>query len=339
MGCSSSAVVAAPVQFEEKYSLGRELGHGQFGQVYEANMLKQQKAIDSARDVAVKVIHLLPPPCKQGEKFGSGSTMQAVGRMSRKVATELATWRHVGEHMHVVCLYEAFKGSTCAFFVMERCQCTVTYMLSDKPLNTVGRATSIMTQMLSGIAHVHSVGIVHQDVKPDNFLAGGPEGSIIKLCDFGLAAPLPQGDSSGNGKLGGTHGTPAFMSPEMLLGNGYDEKTDVWSFGSMCYFILFGCWAYCPKAHRVVEMKEAIRTGTLGPDYQCHGRCKTCVMEPFDVDRFKPFLKKALQRDPDVRPTAEAALVELREAYDCKDVDGTSFFSTTASTASPHRPF
>jgi len=216
---------------------------------------------------------------------------------------EVASWRHLGNHKHCVRLYETFLEVDRAYFVMERCQCPVSHMLKIKPLDTVARTVKIFSHMLMGIEHVHSVHLVHRDVKQDNFLAGGPRGEIIKLCDFGLTTPMPN-----TGKLDGTHGTPAFMSPEMLLAQGYDEKTDIWSLGAMTYMILFGCWAYAPKAQHASEMKEAIRKGSPGPTYKFWGQCQTCVMPQLAVSCFELWLRNALERDPTIRPTAAELL-------------------------------
>jgi len=327
MGCSLSAHVLSPVvppvvsaaKFEDKYSLGEQMAHGSFGEVYAGHRLQVAKSnffLSNVQYVAVKVIKLQIPAELVDNTEGSPTPPSGEELSQKHVSMELTTWQRIGTHRHCVCLFEAFIEGARAYFVMERCQCAISHMLLAKPVDTVQRTRAIFSQMLQGIAHVHSVGIVHRDVKPDNFLVGGHAGDVIKLCDFGLAALLPQAGSVDNGKLGGTHGTPAFMSPEMLLAAGYDEKTDVWSLGAMCYCILFGSCAYAPKTHRVSEMKDAIRVGTPGPDYRWHGQCRTCVMELLDVDRFEPFLKQTLQRDPNARPAASAMSMELPSPED-----------------------
>jgi len=327
MGCSSSTSATAPIsqRFDDKYVLGHLLGCGCYGQVYTGSTktksdsvgstnrssLQPKTKVDSVGLVAVKVVDL---PAATDHDDGKATLSLEVEQYSHRVAMEVTSWRQVGRHNHCVTLHEAFVGASHAYFVMERCLCSISHMLRVKPFKSVDKTMRIFSHMLQGIAHVHSVGIVHRDVKPDNFLAGGCGGEVIKLCDFGLATPVPHGSPR---KLGGTHGTPAFMSPEMLLGAGYDSKTDVWSMGAMCYKLLYGAFAYAPKALLPSEMKDAIRSGTPGPEYKWHGQCATCVMKQIDVARFKPFLEQTLQRDPHVRPTAEVMFTELDSDNGC----------------------
>jgi serine/threonine protein kinase len=146
--------------------------------------------------------------------------------------------------------------------------------------------------MLLGIAHIHSLNIVHRDIKPDNFLVGGSDGKTVKLGDFGLAAYVPPG-----GKVEGVCGTSPFMSPEMLRKREVDLKADVWSFGVLAYSFMCGHFPYDSKDGSSKSMKLAIADGNAP-------RCR----KPWLTSSACAFLKAVLCREPCARLSATSAL-------------------------------
>jgi serine/threonine protein kinase len=80
---------------------------------------------------------------------------------------------------------------------------------------------------LRGLAYIHSLHRIHRDIKSDNLLIGD-DGSI-KLADFGYAAQLTQEKQKRNTIVG----TPYWMAPELIRGQNYDQKVDLWSLGIM----------------------------------------------------------------------------------------------------------
>lgn len=96
-------------------------------------------------------------------------------------------------------------------------------------------ARKYMLQLASGLAHMHSKGIVHCDIKPENVLV---HNDTIKVCDLGLAG------TAGATRHGSATGTGAYMAPELLnrrTANPYkiEKAQDVWSFGIVLYAVLF----------------------------------------------------------------------------------------------------
>ena len=84
----------------------------------------------------------------------------------------------------------------------------------------------ILLQTLIGLAKLHSLNIMHRDIKSDNILVNS-KGSI-KLCDFGYSAQLTQEKNKRDTKVG----TIYWMAPELIKGKTqYDHKVDIWSFG------------------------------------------------------------------------------------------------------------
>jgi len=146
----------------------------------------------------------------------------------------------------------------------------------------------------------------HRDIKPDNFLVGGEGGQVVKLCDFGLSALIPR-----EGVVAGIFGTAPFMSPEMLYGRWYDDKTDVWSFAVIVYALLFGSFPYTPEERSSPAMKVAIRAGTT-PSFQpaatgC-GVASRGSRSPVRSEAAMQLVKTLLDRDQHSRPSAREAL-------------------------------
>lgn len=77
---------------------------------------------------------------------------------------------------------------------------------------------------------------MHRDIKPENILI---HNNILKVADFGFCKPLQDRDSMADTMLG----SPIYMAPEVLKGQQYTMKADVWSLGVVLYRMLFG---FCP---------------------------------------------------------------------------------------------
>lgn len=148
--------------------------------------------------------------------------------------------------------------------------------------------------MLLGIVHVHSKGIIHRDVKPENFLVAD---GTVKLCDFGMAEFMPA-----KKLLGGVYGTPPYMSPEMILRRGYDLGSDVWSYGVCMYLLQYGEYPYVPHVRTGTAMKELIAKGVPEPKFIS----KDALQLPRNECR--EFIRCMLNRDRKCRPSAETML-------------------------------
>mmetsp|Transcript_22989 Transcript_22989/g.19952 ORF Transcript_22989/g.19952 Transcript_22989/m.19952 type:complete len:132 (-) Transcript_22989:1318-1713(-) len=96
---------------------------------------------------------------------------------------------------------------------------------------------NIMRKVFSAVKYLHSIGIMHRDLKLENFLFKSkyPD-SEIKLIDFGLSTIFSETE---NKKFESMLGTPMYAAPEVIRGF-YDQKCDVWSLGVMMYILLSG---------------------------------------------------------------------------------------------------
>ena len=102
------------------------------------------------------------------------------------------------------------------------------------------RAVHIVGQAARALAEAHERGIVHRDVKPENlFLTSlGGEHDFVKVLDFGIAkVQSPDGTMTDTGCV---LGTPAYISPEVAVGQEADARSDVYGLGAVLYFLLCG---------------------------------------------------------------------------------------------------
>ncbi len=129
---------------------------------------------------------------------------------------------------------------------------TLHELLAKKKKLAVPHALAIACGVCSALEHVHERGVIHRDVKPSNVLLG--RGGIVKIVDFGIAQRArTQSVSDALGTEGITpsgrmapeamkdaFGTPAYMSPEQILGDFVDPRSDLFSLGVVLYQMLCG---------------------------------------------------------------------------------------------------
>jgi serine/threonine-protein kinase len=106
------------------------------------------------------------------------------------------------------------------------------------------RVVHIMRQVCESLAEAHSQGLIHRDIKPANIHLGrvGVRDDFVKVLDFGLVKSVKhdQTDDSLATAVGRTPGTPAYMAPEMAVGEQTDARADIYALGCVAYFLLTG---------------------------------------------------------------------------------------------------
>jgi len=112
--------------------------------------------------------------------------------------------------------------------------------MSGKPL-PLAQILDVAIQIARALAAAHEQGIVHRDLKPENIIR--TESGDIKILDFGLARLEHQNEALSNPRLTRSSmflGTPAYASPEQLLGTEVDHNSDIFSFGILIYELASG---------------------------------------------------------------------------------------------------
>jgi eukaryotic-like serine/threonine-protein kinase len=210
-----------------KYRIVGQLGRGGAGVVY--------KAVDETlgRDVAVKMLN---PDLADTE----------VMTRFRAEATILARLNHP----QIATIYELFRADADYLMVMEFVRGEALDKLSER-LGAIEpeRAAYVIDLILSALEHAHRAGVVHRDVKPANVMLTDEGG--IKIMDFGIARVLGAEQKTVDGRL---MGTPAYMSPEQVLGEEVDGRADLYSVGVLLYRLLSGTLPF--KADSALAMLQ-----------------------------------------------------------------------------------
>src|SRR5262249_58349708 len=107
-----------------------------------------------------------------------------------------------------------------------------------------GRTIYLLRQACASLEEAHVRGLVHRDIKPANIHVGrlGLEHDFVKVLDFGLVKSVT-GAAAGQSletAVGSTPGTPAYMAPEVALGETVDGRADLYALGCVAYYLLTG---------------------------------------------------------------------------------------------------
>jgi tripartite ATP-independent transporter DctP family solute receptor len=191
-----------------RFELGREIGRGGFGVVYEARDLELR------RHVAFKAVRI-------------GGAIDA--RKERLLREAEAAARLA--HPNIVTLYDVGHCDQGPYLVLELLRGeTLEAELRRRRAFTVHAAMQISVEVAKGLAHAHAHGVVHRDLTPRNvFLCDDGQ---VKILDFGLAHAFGQRKVDG--------GTAAYMAPEQLSDAPEDERTDVFALGVILHQTLTG---------------------------------------------------------------------------------------------------
>lgn len=202
----------------DQFEIREELGRGAMGVVF--------RAFDPAvhRDVAIKVM----------------SPQYASSREARQRFTREARSLAALQHPNVVSVYTVGMANGLPYIAMEYVSGSSLedWVNATKPL-PVAQIVRFGRQLAQGLAAAHQKGIIHRDMKPANiFIEAQTE--QIKIGDFGLARGI---DNLGLTQAGALVGSPLYMSPEQIDGHLVDPRSDLFSLGSVFYFM---CTARLP---------------------------------------------------------------------------------------------
>jgi len=212
-----------------KYRISGVLGRGAMGVVYKGFDPHIQRA------VAIKTI------LKSLLDGDQGSTM-AVARF-RNEAQAVGRIAHPG----VVAIHEFGEDADSAYIVMEFVEgSTLQQVLMATPMLGLPALLHLMDQLLDALEHAHRQGVWHRDIKPSNLLLS--VSGQLKLTDFGIARI----ENLGLTRVSSVIGTPGYMAPEQYLGEGVDQRADLFAAGVLLYRLLAGVLPFNGNARQVM---------------------------------------------------------------------------------------
>lgn len=251
----------------------KKLGKGSYGSVY----LATHRATGDER--AVKVMNV----------------DRVTSYYLRKLHTEISILKEV-DHPNIIKLQEVFFGRRSVYLVTDLCRGGELFELLSSGKNQgfvfrEDRAASLLTDMLRAVKYLHLKGIVHRDLKLENFLFEGDSStSHLVLIDFGLSKHVDSGE-----RMKQRVGSCYYTAPEVLNGD-YDFQCDLWSLGVICYMLLSGTPPFGGKT------PDEIHDSTLTKSVAFPDRTFKHV-SPVAVD----FLSRLLVKDPTLRMTINEA--------------------------------
>jgi len=204
-----------------EFKLLRRLGKGGMAEVWLAEQSKPK------RNVALKFMHteLMNDPLyvKRFEREADA----AAGLSHSNIVQVYSTGTTESQHYIV---QEYVDGQTLREYLSK--------LTAQKKRITVAAALQIMRQTAAALEAASSKGIVHRDIKPENIMLN--EKGMVKVADFGLAQIEQGGEKLNLTQADTTMGTPLYMSPEQIRAEKLDQRSDLYSFGVMSYYMLCG---------------------------------------------------------------------------------------------------
>jgi eukaryotic-like serine/threonine-protein kinase len=200
-----------------RYRVLEAVAEGAMGVVYRAERVKL------GRIVAVKVLHdVLPNELSARKRFEIEA--MAMAKL---------------EHPHCASVLDVGIHDDRPYVVMDFVSGQNLKDVVATGPQPIPRATEIVRQVLSGLAHAHEHGIIHRDIKPANLVLSQKTGlgDHVKVLDFGLARLH---DTGQNLTTGIVVGTPAYMAPEQIRGLPLDHRADLYACGVLLFELLTG---------------------------------------------------------------------------------------------------
>ena len=243
-----------------------------------------QKSLD--RKVAIKILNKLDEN-EQSERFlEEGSIIASLN------------------HKNIITVHDIGKIRNYHYIAMEYME---NASLADKIKRGMNlrQVFEVMTGIGECLQYVHDRGLVHRDIKPANILFH--KDGTPKLSDFGIAKKL--GNNQEDTLDGYALGSPYYVSPEFVVGNPVDHKTDLYGLGIVFYEMITGEKPYMEKSHvqtMVAHVEKPI------PDL------------PDQFSQYQPFLNKLIAKSPKNRYSSAREMVNEIRAIKSAEKNGNS---------------
>jgi serine/threonine protein kinase len=269
------------------YQLGKLLGQGGMGSVFEATHTL------IGRKVAVKVLR--PELMRRKDQVRRFiQEAQAVNRV---------------DHPNVVQIVDCVQTETHVYLVMELLQGQTLKALAKSNKLKLLDSLDCVRQVAEGLTEMHTAGVIHRDLKPDNVFLTNEH--IIKILDFGVARIRDEVDpvarkSGAHTEVGQLVGTPTWMAPEQLVGRDVGPSTDVYALSLMLYVLLVHRFPFELGQQHVLQ-RVSTPAKPLG---------QTSVFDERIPATVQSVVMRGLSLDPAARPMMRELATVLKEVVD-----------------------
>jgi eukaryotic-like serine/threonine-protein kinase len=284
------------------YQLGERLGSGGMGEVWRA------KHRLLARPAAIKVV--------RPEVLGASTDVEAKATLRRFEREAQATAALSSPHTIRVFDFGATHDGA-FYYVME--------LLSGRDLDSLvrefgplpaDRALYLLRQVCHSLADAHARGMVHRDIKPANIYVCrmGLDYDFVKVLDFGLVKLSGGGSLQQTATIDPTtSGTPAFMAPEIILGErDIDRRADVYALGCVAYYLLTGELVFDADTPMKMLLHH-VQTPPIPPSQ----RTELPISKELDE-----LVLACLEKDPNRRPQDAGQLFRMAHQCACEGWNG-----------------
>nr|XP_036873103.1 obscurin isoform X5 [Manis javanica] len=197
-------------------------------------------------------------------------------------------------HPLVTGLLDQFETRKTLILILELCSSEeLLDRLFKKSVVTEAEVKVYIQQLVEGLHYLHSQGILHLDIKPPNILMVHPAREDIKICDFGFAQKITPTEPQYS-----KYGSPEFVSPEIIEQTPASEASDIWAMGVISYLSLTCSSPFAGESDRATLLN--VLEGRVSWSSPAAAHLSEDAQD---------FIKAALQRAPEARPSAATCLI------------------------------
>ena len=262
---------------DDRYEILELIGSGGMANVYKARCHRLNRL------VAIKILKSdLADNADSRRRFHDES--QAVAQLS---------------HANIVSVYDVSTNPDREYIVMELIDgITLKQYMERRGRMDWRESLHFITQIMRGLSHAHSRGIIHRDIKPQNIMVLR-DGSV-KVADFGIACLANQGQTLTQEALGSVH----YISPEQARGDRIDARSDIYSAGVVLYEMLTGRLPFEGDSAVSVAIQHLSSVPLAPRDID------PSIPEPLEL-----ICMKAMNSDPNKRYASADAMIEDLEKF------------------------
>jgi serine/threonine protein kinase/tetratricopeptide (TPR) repeat protein len=261
----------------DRYRIESEIGQGGMGTVYRGHDTRLD------RDVAIKLL----------SKTSIGTEgRQRLLREAQSVASL--------NHNNIITVYDAGEADGSPFIIMEYVKGK---NLHERPPESLEDIITLSRQICDALDHAHNHGIVHRDLKPENIVI--TTDGTVKLMDFGLARSMASRMTAD----GMVIGTVFYLAPEQALGQGIDQRADLYALGVMLYEMTTGDLPFIAD-DPVAIISQHLHAPPVPPR----------AIKPGIPPKLEELILRLLQKDPEERPGTAVEVSRMLNAPNLLDM-------------------